>query len=260
MSCQLLLHLRSHHLLPPHILEQFGHLTIAVQICGFYSTKFPLWKLGYFLGEEWLEDEVLDGLAEFLYFKTAATSVPLGIPPPFLYLPTSFFNEARALFHVDCGVRNYSLNLEALRQRLQHTSVNTLGFLEYATNHFSGYITKDFHSLKHADSMHRGPPKDLLPVLRWILSGLSIGVPSVVEPVTIDRQGQGGGEGSCAIAAHNFLACSVDSMLNRWSAPTSRKVRNDLLWDLCIYNQVSSMTVGVSPLVVNVQLNAYCVM
>ena len=245
MSRQLLLHLRSHHLLPPHILEQFNHLRIATQIHGFYSTKFPLWKLGYFLGEEWLEDEVLDGLAEFLYFKTAATSIPLGIPPPFLYLPTSFFNDARVLFHVDSGVRKYSPNLEALRQRLWCTSVDSLGFLEYETNHFSGYITKDFHSLQHADSMHRAPAEDLLPVLQWVLSGLSIGVPSVVESATIDRQGGDIGEGSCAIAAHNFLACSVDPTLNRWSAPTSRKVRDDLLRDFCIYNQVSSKTTGV---------------
>ena len=64
--------------------------------------KFPLWKLGYFLSEEWLQDEVLDGLAELVYFKTAATAVPNNTtpnqPPTFLYLPTSILNEARALF------------------------------------------------------------------------------------------------------------------------------------------------------------------
>ena len=227
------------------MLEQFSHLTIASPIHGFYSTKFPLWKLGYFLEEEWLQDEVLDGLAELLYFKTAATNVPLGVPPSFLYFPTSFFTEARHLFHMNNGPHRYSPNLEALRQRLQCTTVKHFGFLEYATNHFSGYILQASHVLQHGDSMHRMPAEDVLPILQWLLRGLDISTPTAVEPGVVDRQGQFGGEGSCAIAAHNFLACTVDPTLDRWSALTSRKARDALLCDLCIYNQVSLKTAGV---------------
>ena len=94
LAHQLLLHLHSYNILPPHILQRFSHYAITSPINGFYSMKFPLWKLGYFLGEEWLQDEVLDGLAKLMYFKTAATAVPnnttLNQPPTFLYLPKGY--------------------------------------------------------------------------------------------------------------------------------------------------------------------------
>jgi hypothetical protein len=55
-------------------LQHFSRYTITSPINGFHSTKFPLWKLGYFLDEEWLQDEVLDGLAKLVYFKAVATA------------------------------------------------------------------------------------------------------------------------------------------------------------------------------------------
>lgn len=63
------------HLLPPDILEQFSHLAIAIQIHGFHSTKFPLWKLGH-LGEEWGGggESLINGLLATSYFKLGELS------------------------------------------------------------------------------------------------------------------------------------------------------------------------------------------
>ena len=95
LAHRLLLHLHSYDILPPHVLQKFSRYAITSTINGFYSTKFPLWKLGYFLDEEWLQDEVLDGLAELVYFKAAATdNTTLSCPPTFLYLPTSILSKA----------------------------------------------------------------------------------------------------------------------------------------------------------------------
>jgi hypothetical protein len=247
LAHRLLLHIRSNNILPSHVIQRFSHYAITSPINGFYSTKFPLWKLGYFLGEEWLQDEVLDALAELVYFKAAITtsSVPDSTAPTFLYLPTSLFNEARVLFH-GTAKRQYGPNLEALRQRIQCTTIDHIGFLDYNTNHYSGYILTAFQHLQHGDSLHRAPAKDILPILEWILSGLDTGSPGVAEPGIMDLQGRGGGDGSCAIAAHNFIACVADSTLNRWTSPTSRDVRDQLLRELCIYHKFASdSTVGV---------------
>lgn len=120
LACRLLLHLRSHDILPLHVLQDFSRYTVTSPINGFHSTKFPLWKLGYFLDEEWLQDEVLDGLAELAYFKAAATAVSSDSDnttpsraPTFLYLPTSILREARALFS-QTGGQDYGPNIRAL--------------------------------------------------------------------------------------------------------------------------------------------------
>ena len=93
--------------------------------------------------------------------------------------------------------------------------------------------------------MHHLPASDILPILQWILSGLQTDTLAAVEPGIMDLQGQGGGDGSCAIAAHNFIACAADSTLNCWTSPSSRAVRDQLLYELCVYHEVASGVAGV---------------
>lgn len=213
---------------------------------GLHSTKFPLWKLGYFLGEEWLQDSVLDGLAEIQYFKAGAMSGPVGTSPPYLFLPTSFMIEARRLFYLE-EFRGYSREIQAIRERIQHSNVTQIGFLDYSTNHYCSYVIKAFHSLQHGDSMHGEPANDVLVILDWVFSGLGKDLPASVETGIMDRQGRGDGDGSCAIAAHNFIACEMDPTLQRWRARSSRDFRDNLLRELCLYNYAASETAGVRP-------------
>ena len=95
-SAQLYVHLATRKLIPLQFFEQLGHTFITAPISGFHVSSYPLWKLGYFLDENWLEEDILNTLAEMLYFQTAA--VDTGPIPRFVYLPTSFFNDASFLF------------------------------------------------------------------------------------------------------------------------------------------------------------------
>ncbi|KAJ7867176.1 hypothetical protein B0H14DRAFT_2347043, partial [Mycena olivaceomarginata] len=79
-------HLASIPLLLPSKLDTFLDLPISLPIFGFHVTDFPLWKLSCLLGEEWLHEDVLNALAELLYFSLAANS-PSGAPST-LVLPT----------------------------------------------------------------------------------------------------------------------------------------------------------------------------
>ncbi|TFK33806.1 hypothetical protein BDQ12DRAFT_657550, partial [Crucibulum laeve] len=61
---------------------------ITMAIRGFYITQFPLWKLGYLLDETWVEEDILNAMAELVYFKAAAGEIQLKTAPSFLFLPT----------------------------------------------------------------------------------------------------------------------------------------------------------------------------
>ena len=112
-------------------------------------------------------------------------------------------------------------------------------------NHYSAYLLKAFRHLQHGDSLHHEPATDVLPILQWMLAGLESDSPTTIEPGIIDLQGRGGGDGSCAIAAHNFICCAADSTLNRWTSPNSREVQDQLLGELCVYHEVASKVEGV---------------
>ncbi|KAJ7931974.1 hypothetical protein B0H13DRAFT_1857390 [Mycena leptocephala] len=79
-------YLSSTFLLESPTLELFLALPHS-KIFGFHVSDFPLWKLSCLLGEEWLHEDVLNALAELLYFMTVAESG--AIDPPVAILPTS---------------------------------------------------------------------------------------------------------------------------------------------------------------------------
>ncbi|TEB18798.1 hypothetical protein FA13DRAFT_1573635, partial [Coprinellus micaceus] len=63
---------------------RFQNLRIHARIVGFVSTSYPAWKCGYFLGEEWVEEDVANTLAEFTYLKNTHSDNPANV----LILPT----------------------------------------------------------------------------------------------------------------------------------------------------------------------------
>ncbi|KAJ7208123.1 hypothetical protein B0H12DRAFT_972187, partial [Mycena haematopus] len=79
-------HLRSLPILPPTVLESFLNLAVRCPIFGFCVTDFPMFKLSCLLGEEWLHEDILNALAELMYFTQAAIS-PSEYPST-LILPT----------------------------------------------------------------------------------------------------------------------------------------------------------------------------
>ncbi|KAJ7163203.1 hypothetical protein C8R46DRAFT_1281573, partial [Mycena filopes] len=80
-------HLSSIPLLSPATLDQFLNLAIRKPIFGFCVTTFPLWMLACLLEEQWLHEDVLNALAELMYFSHAAASDPN--TPSTLIFPTT---------------------------------------------------------------------------------------------------------------------------------------------------------------------------
>ncbi|KAJ6469920.1 hypothetical protein C8R45DRAFT_787522, partial [Mycena sanguinolenta] len=67
-------HLHTLSILSPTVLESFLSLPVRCPIFGFCVTDFPMFKLSCLLGEAWLHEDVLNALAELLYFTQAVTS------------------------------------------------------------------------------------------------------------------------------------------------------------------------------------------
>ena len=142
-------------LVPQAIIESLLCKTITMPICGFYNTCFPMWKLGYLIGETWVEEDVMNAHAELVYFQLAVRSGP-GTPPPFIFEPTSFFSNARSLYHH--VPRQYSPELLLFRQRLLDTCVTSYGFSVWTNGHYAGYYHTPRGITEHGDSMHQPPP------------------------------------------------------------------------------------------------------
>ncbi|KAJ7674380.1 hypothetical protein B0H14DRAFT_2423848 [Mycena olivaceomarginata] len=190
-------------------------LPISLPIFGFHITDFPLWKLSCLLGEEWLHDDVLNALAELLYFSLAANS-PSGAPST-LVLPTHCLLDAKYLF--DESSHSFSANLSALRARIRSTSVESIFAFNCTSNHYSLYSTMGISELEHSDSLHLQPDSNVLAIFQWLLLGTGFTTPTLVKSLAVPRQATG--LGSCGIAALNFVESRVDNNVGSWKTSTS---------------------------------------
>lgn len=219
--------------------ESFGELMIASHIAGFSVAKYPLWELGCLLNENWLEEDLLNSLLELLYFQNAAQ---LGEASP-LFLPTSFFNDAKHLSSQ--SHHEYSPNMVALRDRLFIATPPAISTVSCIDGHFSGYYINSNGHLEHGDSMGFSADPEVLPIFQWILAGLDakFTVPHVVAKGGISRQGPG--SGSCGIATYNYLELCTSSNTASWSDQASPLFRDDALSKLLAYH-FTAINKGVS--------------
>ena len=124
-----------------HLLDEF----ITAPIVGFHVTAFPLWKLGYLLDESWLEEDLMNAMAELCYIVIERTD--------FIYLPTLAFNDARWLYHSSSHI--YGPNLTALHTLLDKDVISTIAFGIWDTNHYHGFIyDSPSVTLLHGNSRH----------------------------------------------------------------------------------------------------------
>jgi hypothetical protein len=223
-------------------LDAFFNLPIRKLVCRFCVTDFPLWKLSCLLCEEWLHEDVLNALAELLYFSQAAVST--SEIPTTLILPTHFLSDAKFLLHQSPPF--FSPNLAALRHQLEKTSVDKIFAFNVHSNHYSTYRASESASLGYGDSMHLLPDVHVPSIWHWFLSGTGFTVPSSVE--TLDVASQGTGSGSCGIAALNLVETDLDAETDKWSPSTSPFFRNRALRDLTVYHASRHGTDEVSPL------------
>ncbi|KAF5376134.1 hypothetical protein D9615_007698 [Tricholomella constricta] len=214
----------SHHIvslnsMPTVLRERFLSQRIFTSIRGFHVTDFPLWKLSDLMEETWIEEDIMNALAELTYFKRAALT-PSQNPPPYLYLPTKFLVDARYLFNQ--SPRVYSPELLSFRRRMLSTTVDLISLLSWLQDHYSAYILSDANLL-HGDSLgHLAEVNDLV-VLQWILAGIPRASPRSVREISVPQQNNTG------------ITAST-----RWTSSTSGDFRNQALQDLIHYDQIAS--------------------
>ena len=221
------------------VYDELKNQRINSAIRGLFGTEFPLWRLGELLDETWVGEDILNGLAELLYFRQAAENTHPN--PTFLYLQTSFFNDARLLYKQH--PRLYSHEILDLRQRLLNTDVLKIGIQVCDGTHYSSYVTSvNSNKFDHGDSMHYPPLADALQVFQWAFTDIPGFKPEKInsDARRVSRQGNGnGGDGSCGIATLNFTERSLDPDTPSWSGPHSQLFRDRALRDLVFYHVIA---------------------
>jgi hypothetical protein len=190
------------------------------------------------LDENWVEEDILNGMAELLYFRLASVS-KFSCPSSFLFLPTSFFNDARYLYAQQPRV--FSQNFAALRDRLRGSDVQSMGFIVWDNNHFAAFFYNKSAQLLHNDSMGREPASDVLDIFSWVLTGLG----NYPPPCSIQKGAlaiQSPISGSCGIAAHNFVESLVDDSVPYWDTVSSLAFRQKALQEMIIYHAAAAQT------------------
>ena len=238
--------LASPHFQLGSVFDELKSQRINSAICGLLGTDFPLWKLGELLDETWVGEDILNGLAELFYFHQAAKNTHCDPNPIFLYLQTSFFNDARLLYKQH--PRLYSHELLDLRQHLLNTDVLKIGIQVCDDNHYSSYVTSvNSDKFDHGDSMHNPPLPEALQVFQWVFTDIPGFKPEKIDSKAhwVERQGNGnGGDGSCGIAALNFTERCLDPDTPSWSGPHSQLFRDRALRDLVLYHVIANEKEG----------------
>ncbi|KAJ7637922.1 hypothetical protein DFH06DRAFT_1432525, partial [Mycena polygramma] len=240
LVARLLAHAKSSSLLLPGLIQELEASRYAEPLAGFHVTETPLYTLGCLLDERWALEDVLNARAELTYFHRAA-SLELGQDPSLLFIPTLFLNDCRKL--IGRPNTEYSQNIIWVRERIRAGYVKVLGFLSWAGEHYSGLYKLRIDELEHGDSMHRPAAYDLLRILRWALAGLPGFEPpadqTYITTGLVDRQTTLSGEGSCGIAAFNFVDFRIGMGTPRWMAAQSAQFRDLFLQDLLLYHLIA---------------------
>jgi hypothetical protein len=207
-------------------LLQFSDIALAVAelkatpilstIRGLLTNDVPLWRLATLLDERWMDEDVFNALVELMYFTHQARISLLPHDPTMpvcLFLPTSFLSDARR--HYQGQQRQYTTEVLDLRQRLLLTTIQSISITSIFDNHYTAYVYRVGSTVvDHGDSLHQPPADDILDIISWVIT--SLGHPpidSISTGIISQQGGFNGGEGSCGIAALNFIECYADRLV-----------------------------------------------
>ncbi|KAF8805824.1 hypothetical protein BYT27DRAFT_7103590, partial [Phlegmacium glaucopus] len=148
--------------------------------------------------------------------------------PVCLFLPTSFLSDARR--HYQSQPQQYTTEILDLRECLLLTAIQSISITSVFNNHYTAYV---YHVgstiIDHGDSLHQPPANDILDIISWVITGLGYPHVDTISSGTISKQGGfNGGDGSCGVAALNFIECYADEKLCQWQ----------LFWDMALQNLI----------------------
>ena len=189
--------------------------------------------------ERWMDEDLFNALLEILYFNHQAKFSLLpsdAAIPSCLFLPTTFLSDARRHYH--SKPQQYTTEINDLRQRLLLTPVKSIYITSVFDDHYTAYVYNiGSTTIDHGDSLHLPPADDILGIISWVILGLGHPPVEIIREGTISRQnGVNGGEGSCGIAALNFIECYSDNDLRQWEGSNSYLFRDVALQNLIRYH------------------------
>lgn len=218
---------------------------VTSKIQGFFVSDFELYKLSTLLGESWLEEDVFNALLEFSYFYKAYDGLlhSQTLPSGTIHLPTSFLTDALVAYEAHTPA--YTAEILALRGRLSSTDVHLVSMSLIQDNHITAFLYRiGSATIEHGDSMHNPPSSRILSVIQWVFKDLVQPAIKDIKPGVIARQGVGNGQGSCGIAARNFidLAAQTHKGLRPWIGFESQAFRDAALEDLLRMHHFASQS------------------
>ena len=90
--------------------------------------------------------------------------------------------------------------------------------------------------------LHQPPADDILDIISWVIVGLGHPPVKTISSGTISKQGGfNGGDGSCGVAALNFIECYADNNLCQWQGLDSHRFRDLALQNLIRYHNSAQM-------------------
>jgi len=226
------------------VVAELKRTPILSTIRGLSTNDVPLWRLATLLDERWMDEDVFNALAEISYFKhqTMISPPPHGPAiPACLFLPTSFLTDSRR--HYQSQPQQYTTEIVDLRQRLLLTAVQSIFITSVFDNHYTAYVYHVGSTIvDHGDSLHQPPADDILAIISWVIAGLGHPPVDTISCGTISRQGGfNGGDGSCGIAALNFIESYADNNLCQWQGSDSHLFRDMALQNLIRYHDGAQM-------------------
>ncbi|KAJ7915256.1 hypothetical protein B0H13DRAFT_1610688, partial [Mycena leptocephala] len=110
-------------------------------------------------------------------------------------------------------------------------------------DHYCALVKMRISDLEHGDSLHLPAPRDLLRILRWVFAGIQDFAPrpsqSHISSGVMDRQRTLAGEGSCGLAAVNFVEFRIDMGIPRWMSDQSAEFRDFTLQEMLLYHLIA---------------------
>lgn len=220
------------NIFPVDVVDHLLHNTCPLDsINGFMISKFPIWKLGSLLGENYIEEDVMNCLSELLYFSHAASN--LHGESRFFFLPTFFAGNASLHDGLIQGA-----HLDNLRQCLSAfpSQLDGIGFLTCFNDHYVAFFYNGA-SLLYADTLGGLPPLLVTSAVRQLLDGLELAQISRAMPIEVTSQNLG--SGSCGVAAFRWIQYQLDPGSELWTNETSSEHRDQLLLDLLRYDMIA---------------------
>ncbi|KAF9004137.1 hypothetical protein BDZ89DRAFT_1049623 [Hymenopellis radicata] len=243
LSCELRDTLVANSILPDAMLACLDTQSIKNLICGFKDEGlFPLWQLRYLVQQDYyVPDSVFNGVAELEYFTAFATTPGLEYPIH-LFLSTHFLENVRRLYRGKSA--QIPSNVEALRRRLEMTTIDSISISDCNNNHFDAYHW-DTNSewLAHGDSLGNEADPDILLPMLWAFATVDLERYEIFEDVYEDEMVplQPLGSADCGIIALNWMHRKRGGSDSIWTFADGLSRRHRLLRNFLIYHHVARL-------------------